>query len=281
MRNRGAWAGPRSRAAAAAPPSTGRRAAGPRSAGWPGVLLLSWRDAGGQGGRGVDHQDVAGPEQIGQVGEVPVLAGGCRRSRRGPPATAHRLVGVREPQAGRTPRAAAGGGTADAGRRLRRLERRGLPERAGSGPAEAGSRAAGAGLTARSRPAAGSAGTGFGQADPTRRPVRLDEGHERRDDGAGRGRSEMSSPGKASWCIRVRRSPGSTDHTCQAGSRPPARRSGGRGLPWRRRSPPARVGLDGRVGGDVDHPWAGAACRQCAAAAWVRANGATTLASRR
>ena len=30
---------------------------------------------------------------------------------------------------------------------------------------------------------------------------------------SGSGRSEMSSPGKACWCIRVRRSPGSTHQT--------------------------------------------------------------------
>jgi hypothetical protein len=33
----------------------------------------------------------------------------------------------------------------------------------------------------------------------------------------GSGRSEMSSPGKASWCISVRMSPGSTTNTRSCG----------------------------------------------------------------
>ena len=34
----------------------------------------------------------------------------------------------------------------------------------------------------------------------------------------GSGRSEMSSPGKASWCMAVRMSPGSTTCTLSSGS---------------------------------------------------------------
>ena len=38
---------------------------------------------------------------------------------------------------------------------------------------------------------------------------------------SGSGRSEMSSPGNASWCMRVRMSPGSNVYTCTSGSSAP------------------------------------------------------------
>jgi hypothetical protein len=55
---------------------------------------------------------------------------------------------------------------------------------------------------------------------PRYRPLGAPEARRRRIDGttdSGSGRSEMSSPGKASWCISVRMSPGSTAYTFTSG----------------------------------------------------------------
>ena len=71
---------------------------------------------------------------------------------------------------------------------------------------------------------------------------------------SGGGRSEMSSPGKASWCICVRMSPGSTQYTRSPGCS--AREDRGELLERRLRravAAPALVGLDARIGGDVQH----------------------------
>ena len=75
---------------------------------------------------------------------------------------------------------------------------------------------------------------------------------------SGGGRSEMSSPGKASWCICVRMSPGSMVSTRRSGSlggEHPAdvveRRLGGAV------AAPALVGLDRGVRRDVDDDGAG------------------------
>ena len=71
---------------------------------------------------------------------------------------------------------------------------------------------------------------------------------------SGSGRSEMSSPGNAAWCISVRMSPGSNQYTLHVGF------LGGEHvrqlLERRLRRPvaaPSGVALDGGVGGDVDH----------------------------
>ncbi len=72
---------------------------------------------------------------------------------------------------------------------------------------------------------------------------------------SGRGRSEMSSPGKAAWCMAVRRSPGSTLCTRSGGLLGGQDRGGvvERGL-RRPVAAPAVVGLDGGVGGEVEDP---------------------------
>ena len=69
---------------------------------------------------------------------------------------------------------------------------------------------------------------------------------------SGSGRSEMSSPGNASWCIAVRMSPGSTAYARQAG----LRGVGQRHVVERRLAgaveAPALVVVDRRVGADRD-----------------------------
>ena len=69
---------------------------------------------------------------------------------------------------------------------------------------------------------------------------------------SGSGRSEMSSPGNASWCISVRMSPGSTTSTRSVGSLGREHPAGvlERGL-RRAVAAPALVGLDRGVGRDV------------------------------
>ena len=69
----------------------------------------------------------------------------------------------------------------------------------------------------------------------------------------------MSSPGKASWCICVRMSPGSTRSTRRSGrSAPRTAASCSKPALAARVGAPALVGLDGRVGGDGDDGGAGA-----------------------
>ena len=90
------------------------------------------------------------------------------------------------------------------------------------------------------------------------RAVAPDELEEGGHDGAGSGRSEMSSPGKAAWCMAVRRSPGSTDHTREGGlldgqDGAEVLEGGLAGAV----AAPSLVGLDRGVGGDVDQPGPG------------------------
>ena len=68
------------------------------------------------------------------------------------------------------------------------------------------------------------------------------------------GRSEMSSPGHASWCICVRMSPGSTTpptHPARASSTASVRVTAARAPPCSRRTVPTRVGRRRRVARDV------------------------------
>ena len=101
----------------------------------------------------------------------------------------------------------------------------------------------------RRRPRRGTGPTGRGPAMSARRPGTL---------ASGSGRSEMSSPGKASWCICVRMSPGSTRSTRRSGRSAPrmAASCSKPGLGGAVGTP-ALVGLHGRVGGDGHERGAG------------------------
>ena len=137
---------------------------------------------------------------------------------------------------------------------------------------------------------------GRGVDDRASRP-RRDEARRRRRRGSGRsarrcrsrariagtlcsggGRSEMSSPGKASWCICVRMSPGSIDEHPEVRPfdgehAPDVVERGLRGAV----AAPARVRLDRRVRRDVDDRRRRR--RGDGSAAWIRPSGATTLTS--
>ena len=103
----------------------------------------------------------------------------------------------------------------------------------------------------RSRPGAAGRRRGSGRWAGRRRPAASSAGTTV----SGAGRSLMSSPGKAAWCMSVAMSPGSTAQTRRSGCS-----TASTAVSWSSAAlagavpAPARVGLDGGVGADVRAP---------------------------
>ena len=95
---------------------------------------------------------------------------------------------------------------------------------------------------------------------------------------AGSGRSEMSSPGKASWCICVRMSPGSTAYTRSRGLLRREHPASWSRPPWRRRSRPTSR-RPRPTASEVMLRTTPACRRSCGSRPAVRASGATTFTS--
>ena len=160
------------------------------------------RHRGRQGGGRVDHDQVAGAQHAGQVAEHEVRHAVVADRRR---------AGVRRRGQSRVPRVVGRCATRASGRAKATVAAHHARDRASG--------------RARSRPPAGA----------------VEQPQEAGTTVSGSGRSQMSSPGKASWCMAVRMSPGSNAYTRRSGSSAASTlRRAGRGRPWRRRSRPSR-----------------------------------------
>ena len=206
---------------------------------------------GGQGSRRVDHDEVAFVELAGELGEGRVLEGAGAAAVATIIRTASRGHAPGLGRAGR-PRAPAGGRS------------RGAPAR--------GRTAMGVRVGVIVAPPVGARSAG---PDPPARPVAVDEvEQDAAPRSSGSGRSEMSSPGKASWCI-------SGPHVAGVdGPHPDVGLLDGQGGAQmvegrlgRSVAAPCLVVLDRGVGGDVQDPGIRRAAQE-REAAWMRASGA-------